>query len=119
MYNALGFKFKLPPVATLFTSNAPVNSFKNEGLVEAFNSLIIGALRIAEAFCLSLHKKVNSSLFKIPPFSKEPNVSITYLKVILSLSTNALPKPVPGLIAPSKSAINLSDCDAPSNGNTL
>ena len=90
VYKALGFKFKLPPVATLFTSNAPENSFKNEGLVDAFNSFTIGALRIAEAFCLSLHKNDNSSLLIIPLDSKEPNVSITYLNVILSLSTNAI-----------------------------
>ena len=99
-----------------------MNSFKNDGLVDAFNSFTIGALRIAEAFCLSLHKNDNSSLFKIPPFSNEPNVSITYLNVILSLSTNALPKPVPGLIADSKPfppPICFSVCDAPSSGNIL
>jgi len=66
------------------------------------NSFTIGALRIAEAFCLSLHSRESSSLFKRPPFSKDPNVSTTYLNVILSLSTKALPKPVPGLIADSK-----------------
>ena len=96
-----------------------MNSFKNDGLVDAFNSFTIGALRIAEAFCLSLHKNDNSSLFKIPLSSNEPNVSTTYLKVMLSLSTSALPKPVPGLIAVNKSAIFLSTCEAPSNGNIL
>jgi hypothetical protein len=96
-----------------------VIAFKNDGFVEAFNSFTIGALRIAEAFCLSLHKNDNSSLFKIDPFSKEPNVSTTYLNVILSLSTKAFPKPVPGLIAVSNSAILFSVCVAPSNGNVL
>ena len=101
------------------TLNSP-SAFVNDGLVDFLKSPIVGAFKIADAFCLALANSDNWDLFCKPSsVSKEVKVSTTYLKSIRSLSINPICNPVPPLTASNADLIVCSFKLAPCNGNVL